>query len=694
MSNTRPRHWLLLAWLLATTAPLLAAQPLVVSSPNGALRATFELRDGAPHYSLTNNGRELIHASPMGFELADGVSLARGFEIVDHATSEANETWTQPWGQRREVRDHHHELRLRLKQPGPEGLSLSIVFRAFDDGVAFRYEAPLQPAIDEFVITEEKTRFELAGDWSAWWVPALEDNRYEYVYENTPVSELETVHTPLTCKADDNTYVAFHEAALVDFSSMTLQNDGGHTLRAKLVPWSDGVKVRGKGPLRSPWRTIQVASSPAGLADSNLILNLNEPCALDDTSWIRPGKYVGVWWEMHLDTATWGSGERHGATTENTRRYIDFAAENGFDGVLVEGWNKGWDDNWMENGDRFSFTEPYPDFDLEGLARYARERGVTLVGHHETAGGIPNYERQLEDAFALYERLGVKAVKTGYVDFGSNVERRDESGAEQGEWHHGQYMVRHHQRVAEVAAKHHVMVVAHEPIKDTGLRRTWPHLMSREGARGQEYNAWSGEYRNPPSHVTVLPFTRMLSGPMDYTPGVFDIKLTSGNRTGEQIPGTLAKELALYVVIYSPLQMACDLPENYASHPDAFRFIREVAVDWEQSHTLQGVIGDYAVVARKERGGDEWFLGAVTDEQARELQAELSFLEADRAYEAHIYRDADDADWRDNPTAYTVERRRVDAGTTLTLRLAPGGGQAIRFAPLDPQPRTVLNPAD
>lgn len=667
--------------LLAAVSAVAVAQPVTVASPNGDLRVNFALRDGVPTYEVARRGEPLIMPSRMGFELSGEVSLAKDFEVVGLRRGTVDETWVQPWGECREVRDHHNELRIDLHQSGDSGKSLVVVFRLFDDGVAFRYELPKQMNLEEFVIADEVTEFALAGDWPAWWIPAFGDTRYEYIYSQTPISETKDVHTPLTLKANDRTFVSLHEAALVDFSSMALKNVGSNTLKANLYPWSDGLRVRGAAPMKSPWRTIQVGDTPSQLVESNLILNLNEPSKLEGTDWIEPGKYVGVWWAMHVGRSTWGSGDKHGATTANVKQMIDFAGKHGFDGVLVEGWNKGWDGDWMQNGHEFRFTEPYPDFDIEELSRYGAEQEVYLVGHHETAGAIPNYESQLEDAFAFYQKHGVKAVKTGYVEFGDGIQRLDAQGNEHGEWHHGQYMVRHHQRVIETAAKHKLMVVAHEAIKDTGLRRTWPNFISRECARGQEYNAWSGDGRNPVDHVTILPYTRMLSGPMDFTPGVFDIMLESGDRPNDRIASTLAKQLALYVVIYSPMQMACDFPEVYERHRDALQFILDVPTDWERTLALDGAIGEYAVIARQEREGDVWCLGAVTDEQGRTLETPLSFLDAGRKYEAQVYRDADDADWVNNPTAYTIETKEVDANTVLSLRLAPGGGQAIRFVP-------------
>jgi alpha-glucosidase len=554
------------------------------------------------------------------------------------------------------------------------GRLFDVVFRVFDDGLGFRYELPEQPALGSFAITEELTEFYLADDARAWWIPA--DNvthRYELLYSSSPMSTLPTVHTPLTMETRDGVYLVFHEANLVDYAGMNLTGSRDRRMRVSLTAWADGVKVFGQTPFVTPWRTIQLADRAEDIYPSVIGLNLNPPNALDDVSWIEPMKYVGIWWAMHIGKWTWGSGPRHGATTENTRRYIDFAAANGFGGVLVEGWNVGWDGNWIANAERFSFTEPYPDFDLEGLAAYARERGVGLIGHHETSMGVENYERQLEDAFALYNRLGIRAVKTGYVG--------DETA--EGHAHHGQYMVRHWRKVLEVAARNGVMLNVHEPIKDTGERRTYPHMMTREGARGQEYNAWAADGGNPPEHETILFFTRMISGPMDFTPGVLDILIESADGTprppeASRLRTTLAKQLALYVVLYSPLQMAADLPENYEGRP-AFQFIRDVPVDWERTEVLDARIGDYVVVARQERGGPDWYVGAITDEEARTLEIPLSFLSEGESYVAEIYADGQGAHWLHEPLPIVISEQTVDAGTTLTLSLAPGGGLAIRI---------------
>lgn len=679
-----PRRLACLAILFSLLCSIAPADPesvageLSVASPDGAIRLTFSLEAGGPRYSVNYRGKPLLAASRLGFELTDAPSLGSGFDLLGSSRQSVDETWEQPWGECREIRCAYNELRVELRQSGPLARRMDIVFRLFDDGLGLRYEWPEQPNLVQLNISDELTEFVFACEPHAWWIPAYQREHYEYLYRRTPLSEVQTAHTPITLETPDGPHVCIHEAALVNFSSMSLRSDGERALKADLAPWSDGVRVRAATPHHSPWRTVQIAEEAGGLVTSYLGLNLNEPCKLADTSWITPGKYVGIWWEMHLGVSTWGSGEKHGATTANTKRYLDFAAEHGFDGVLVEGWNRGWNGDWIRNGNLFSFTKPYPDFDLEGLAEYAHTRGVRLIGHHETGGATENYEQQLDDAFALYERLGVRAVKTGYVNYANGLPRSDESGSLVGEWHYGQYMVRHHQRVIESAARHHLMLDIHEPVKQTGLRRTYPNYMTAEGARGQEYNAWSADGGNPPEHTTILPFTRLLAGPMDFTPGIFDLTYPEA-RPDNRVNTTLAKQLALYIVLYSPLQMAADLPENYQSHLDAFQFIKDTPTDWEATRVLTAEIGDHVTIARRERDGDDWFLGSITDENPRELEVSLDFLAPGRRYTAQVYRDADDANWKGNPTAYTIETVQVDSQQTLTLKLAPGGGQAIRF---------------
>jgi len=661
-------HWLAVSLFMAASLPI-AAQSVKVSSPDGLTEIVFELQSGVPTYRVTRQGTPILAPSRLGLKLEQGPSLCDGLHLLSTRFDALDQTWEQPWGEKRLIGNHYQGFKVTLGSAAGSEPTLQLEFRAYDDGIAFRYLIPDQEGLSQLHVMDELTEFALPADHKAWWIPAFEGNRYEYLYEASPVSTLDRVHTPLTLETAQGLCLSIHEAALTDYSSMALRRTVDTTLKAELFPWADGVLVRGRTPMQSPWRTLQIADSPGGLITSYLILNLNEPNRLGDVSWIRPGKYVGVWWEMHLGLKTWGSGDRHGATTENTRRYIDFAATNGFSGVLVEGWNVGWDGDWTTNGSHFSFTQPYPDYDLQWLADYARSKGVYLIGHHETAGGIRNYEAQLDPAFALCEKLGIKAVKTGYVAHGTGIQAWDEEGRPTNEWHHGQFMVRHYRKVVEEAARHHVMLDVHEPIKPTGIRRTYPNMMTREGARGQEYNAWGGEGRNPPEHETILPFTRMLAGPMDFTPGIF--KLTIDDiRPGNRVPTTLAKQLALYVVIYSPLQMAADLPENYLARPEAFQFIKDVVTDWEDTVVVNGRIGDYVTI------------GSVTDEEARTVSAPLTFLDPDVNYVAEIYRDGDGADCFGDPYPLIVEKKRVGHVDTLTLRLAPGGGQAIRFRAL------------
>jgi len=667
----------LAAGTLALTAVGCEAQrPLTVASPDGRTVVSAQIRDGGLFYGVERDGRTILLPSRLGFEFRAAPALRDGLGVTGSARDTHDDTWVQPWGEVAQVRDRYEELRVNVAESAAPHRRFDVVFRVFDDGIGFRYEFPEQAGLGSFAITDELTEFNMADNARAWWIPANDSiHRYELLYRSSPVSTLPEVHTPLTMETLEGLYIVIHEANLVDYAGMNLMPSPDRTLQVVLAPWANGDKVRGATPFVTPWRTIQLADRAEDLAPSVLGLNLNPPDALGDASWIHPMKYVGIWWGMHINTMTWASGPQHGATTANTRRYIDFAADNGFGGVLVEGWNMGWDGDWIANADSFSFTRPYPDYDLEGLAAYAREKGVTLIAHNETSMGVENYDRQLTDAFDLYQRLGITAIKTGYVG--------DRTAA--GDAHHGQYMVRHWRKVIEEAARRHIMVDVHEPIHDAGERRTYPNMMTREGARGQEYNAWSGDGGNPPEHETILFFTRMLAGPMDFTPGIFDILIRSTNgtpRTPDQprVRTTLAKQLALYVVLYSPMQMAADLPKNYEDQP-AFRFIREVPVDWEQTRVLQGSIGDYVVVARQQRGGPDWYIGAITDEEPRSFDVPLSFLPDGERFTAEIYADGPGADWLDDPFPVTISERPVDSRTTLSLELAPGGGQAIRIRP-------------
>ncbi len=664
--------------LLLLATPAFAEAVARIASPGNVLAVELQIDgDGRPSYSVARFGREIIAPSRLGFMLLNAPKLERNFALAGQSTASVDETWEQPWGERRFVRNRHNELRVRFTERSGLRRSMDVVFRLFDDGLGFRYEFPDQPDLAEVEIADELTEFAIVDPGTAWWIPAFEWNREEYLYNRTAIAEVGIAQTPMTVRTGDGLHIAFHEAALVDYSGMNLASMGHGRFRAALTPGTDGARVRRRAPFPTPWRTMQIADSAGGLVMNDLILNLNEPNRLGDVSWVRPMKYVGVWWEMHLDRSTWASGPRHGATNANVRRHIDFAADNGFDAVLVEGWNLGWDGDWFGNGQDFSFTRPYPDFDLEGLAAYARTRGVRLIGHHETSGFAAHYEDQMEDAFALYQRLGIEAVKTGYVADAGQAKVRGQDGRILYAWHEGQAMNRHHLRVIEAAARHRIAINAHEPTKDTGLRRTFPNMIAREGARGMEFSAW-GNPGNPPEHEANLVFTRLLAGPMDYTPGIFGMR----TRSPGGVQTTWAKQLALYVVIYSPLVMAADLLENYEANPRPFRFIRDVPVDWSESLVVNGEIGDFVTIARKDRGSENWYLGAITDEEGRVLTAPLSFLTPGRRYRAQIYRDGEAADFRTNPTDIVIEERTVTSADTLTLRLAPGGGQAVRFVAL------------
>ncbi|MFZ5658047.1 MAG: glycoside hydrolase family 97 protein [Pseudomonadota bacterium] len=677
MSLLRLRY-LTLAALALVAGPAAAATVASVESPDGAIRVELDLDDGRMGYRVLRGGRPLINTSRLGFLFQNAEQIQRDLAFTSQATRTFDETWEQPWGERRLTRNHYNELRARFTEKINGRRALDVVFRVFDDGLGFRYEFPDQPQFRDVRITEELTEFDLARPATAWWIPAGEWNRYEYLYNTTPLAEVGRAHTPMTIRTDDGVYVSFHEAALVDYSAMWLARVEGRRLKAQLSPGADGYKVRRTAPFHTPWRTLTISDRAGGLVESSLILNLNEPNALGDVSWVVPHKYVGIWWSLHLETQSWVTGAKHGATTAETKRYIDFAAKHGFRGVLVEGWNPGWDGQWFANGWGFDFTKATPDFDIEALSAYAKSKGVHLVGHHETGCAVSHYERQMGRAFAMYARLGVDAVKTGYVCDAGQVERQDATdGPVLREWHDGQWMSNHHLRVVREAAKHRIAINAHEPIKDTGLRRTYPNWVAREGARGMEYNAW-GNPGNPPEHEAMLVFTRLLAGPMDFTPGVVSLK----GRNGQVFHSTLAKQLAQYVVLYSPIQMAADLPEHYERHMDAFQFIKDVPVDWEDTRVINGEPADFVTIARKERGGDDWYVGAVTDENARSLTLPLDFLDKGRRYEAQIYRDGEGADWKTNPHAFAVEKKRVTRGDTLRLRLAPGGGQAIRLRAL------------
>lgn len=648
-----------------------ATSPIqLLDSPSGQLQLIFELKSGVPTYRLNKGPEFVILSSDLGVVL-EGEDLTKNFEIIGYGKRDSSSTWTQPWGEVKEIVDNHQELAVYLKHDS--GKRMNVIFRLYDTGLGFRYEWPEQETMDEFVIMEEKTEFVLADDHDSWWLQAYIPNRYEHLNIASKASEIDTAATPLTMKTDNGLYLSFHEAALTDYSSMSLINRGENKLQATLFPWMDGTghKVRANTPFVSPWRTIKVNEDLDGLVNNYIELNLNEPSKIEDTSWIKPGKYVGIWWDMHLNRKTWHSGDKHGATTEYTKEWIDFAAKHGFNGVLVEGWNETWDGDWTKNADQFSFTESYPDYDLEEVVDYAQSKGTNIIMHNETSTGIENYESQIDDAFDYYQQLGINTIKSGYVgDMIAN-----------GQWHHGQYMVRHYRKVVEKAAEHGIMLDVHEPIKDTGIRRTWPNMMTREGARGQEYNAWSGDGGNPPNYVPTILFTRMLSGPFDYTPGVLDLLLKDNEegRPKNRVHSTLAGELAVYVVIYSPLHMAADLIHNYENYPIPFQFIKDVPTDWEYTKVLAGEIGKHVTVVRKDRNSDDWYLGAVTDENAREYVVDLSFLEDGKEYEAIIYSDGPAADYEVRPHLMIKYGQIVNSVSTIKINMARGGGMAVRF---------------
>lgn len=641
-----------------------------VTSPDGTIRLAFAVDSaGRMTYSVTDGGVRLFEPSRLGFEAAEA-DLGDGFAVENVSRTSVDETWTQPWGENKENRSRYNEMAVRLRNGG--GVRLTLRFRVFDDGLGFRYEYEASGA-DSLRVTDELTEFRFAADGDSWTIPASFDT-YELLYRKLPLSELADANTPATFKVG-GLYGSIHEAALYDFPEMTLRKTDGLAFKSDLAPLSDGTKAHVGNKFTTAWRTVQLAPDAVGLINSSLILNLNEPSKIGDTSWIRPMKYVGVWWGMHLGVETWAMDDRHGATTENAKRYIDFAAANNIQGVLFEGWNEGWE-NWG-GSQSFDFTKPYADFDIAEIVRYARERGIEIIGHHETGGNIPDYERQLERAVKWYADLGIHNLKTGYA-----------GGISGGNNHHGQYMVRHYQHVVETAAKYRMTVNAHEPIKDCGIRRTWPNMMSREGARGKEWDAWSAG--NPPSHEVTLPFTRLLAGPMDFTPGTFDIlyentrnsprrKLWNcGPEVDMRVNTTLAKQIAEWVIIYSPVQMASDLIENYEGHP-AFRFFRDFDADCDWSRALAGEPGEFVAVVR--RAGENYFLGAATDEQPRMLSLPLDFLKPGTKYRATIYADGPDADWKTNPTSYTISEREVSSADTLEVAMAPGGGQAVSFMP-------------
>jgi alpha-glucosidase len=609
------------------------------------------------------------------------------FEITGFEESGFMEEWNMPWGEKRKVKNEFTQMKIFLRETMEPFRNLNIEFRAYDDGIGFRYEFPRQDSLEELLIMDENTAFNFPGNHMCWWIPGDWDI-YEHLYNTTRISGIDAlskrdhpdlaqtyipnnaVNTPITLRSDEGLHISIHEANLTDYADMTLGVDTANHRFKSILVGSDRTeyKVRKSVPCVTPWRTIQVSENAGGLIESDLIVNLNEPNKIGEVGWFRPMKYAGIWWEMHLGKSTWAfEGGNHGATTAHAQKLIDFASENNIRGILVEGWNTGWE-HWIGFEDRegvFDFITPYPDYDLEGIVRYGKERGVELIMHHETSSAPRTYEEQLDTAYALMKKLGIHTVKTGYV--GKIIPK--------GEYHHGQWMVNHYRKVLETAAKYQIAVNAHEPIKATGIRRTFPNAIAREGLRGQEFNAWSKDGGNPPEHLSIVAFTRMLAGPIDYTPGIFNIKLDPYKKEN-QVNTTLAHQMALYVIIYSPVQMVPDLTEHYLGNP-AFQFIRDVGVDWEQTKVLNGEVGDYLTIAREERETGNWFVGAITDENGRDIQLKFDFLEPGINYRAAFYADGNDAHWDLNPTAVDIRQMDINKESIIDIRLAPGGGAAI-----------------
>ena len=663
------KHFILAVCLSLLPMAMVAKQEAMVSSPSGNITLTTGVDNaGRPYYSLNRGKEEILLRSALGLKLKDG-DLSNDFRLISFSRATKDETWYQPWGEEDDVRNHYNELTMKLAQKKGLQRQLTIVFRVFDDGMGFRYVFPQQKNLSDFIVTDELTEFCFKGDPEAWTLP-FDADYYEGLWTKAPLSKKQKVCTPVTIEAKPDLYMMLHEANLTDYSSLNVKpieaKEGYVRLKAELVPWSNGDLVRAKAPFVSPWRMLSVEDHVGGLITNRVMLNLNDPCKIKDTSWITTGKYVGVWWTYHMQHATWGIGPKHGATTENTKRYIDFAAEHGFKGVLVEGWNYGWENDWGKEGDKFNFTKPYPDYDFDGLQKYALSKGVSLIAHNETGGAAKNYEEQLEAAFSLYEKMGIKAIKTGYVN----------KVMDNKELQHSQYGVRHYRKVIEAAARHHIMVVNHEPAMPTGLQRTYPNLIASEGVRGQEWNAWDGAGGNPPYHLCVLPFTRQLAGPIDFTPGIFKLE---GQVYAHTHPHTtLAKQLAEYVVIYTPWQMAADEIENYKDQP-AFTFIEAMPSNWQKTVIPMAEIGKYIVTARQNRDNQDWFVGGMTDENARDISLKLDFLALGTTYKAIIYKDGPDAEYDKNPYPMTIEQLVVNHDSVLKLHMAKSGGFAIQL---------------
>ena len=694
----------LLLAIFATTyfTPAIAAD-IVIRSANNQIELTVTHQaNGKLLYSVNYKGKKVILPSGLGFKFQTPAITLQQFDLRKVDSSYMDQTWKPVWGENSSIRDQYRQLQLSLVDLNGSGVIMQIIFRVFNEGVGFRYVFPKQEKLNHFIIADEMTQFALAGDHTAFWIPGDFDTN-EFNYNHTRLSAVDAssgkmsqeihaktffskdaVQTPLMMKSDDGLYINIHEAALVNYPAMDMLIDKAtNTLNSFLVPDAVGNKAYLQAPAKTPWRTIIVSDKATEiLAANKMILNLNDPSKIEDPSWIKPQKMVGVWWEMHIGKSSWDYGVtksasfmqphgHHGANTENVKKYIDFASKNNITGVLVEGWNTGWEDwfgQWKE--DVFDFVTPYPDFNVVELQKYAASKNVKLIMHHETSASVTNYERWMDTAYRFMKKYGYDAVKTGYV--GRIIPR--------GEHHDGQWMIRHYERVAAKTASYQIMVDAHEPVRPTGLQRTYPNWLASEAARGNEFNAWSEG--NPPTHETILPFTRLMGGPMDYTPGIFRIKLNYlDSNKKEAVHTTLCKQLALYVTMYSPLQMAADLPENYEARDDAFQFIRDVAVDWDETKILEAEPGDYVVIARKAKNSPNWFIGAITDENARNFQILLNFLDPNKKYVATVYRDADNASWDKNPEVYKIEKFIVDNQSVQALKLATGGGAAVSLMP-------------
>ena len=679
----------------------------ILTSPDNKIELGFEIIDGEAFYCINKDDKSVIKKSKLGILLENKLDIGKNLEIIKVSTSSKNSSWSPDFGEFDEIIDNYKNLDVSLSNGE---INFNIVFRVYNDGVAFKYHVPNQSGITNYNVIDEYSEFNLNSDDTAWWIPGFSYRRYEFLYAESAIDKIskkffseniedisydtlgiDAAHTPLTIKKTNGLHLSIHEAKLINYSSMTLAPRGDGKLEVELYPWSDGItKVKLEKEIISPWRYIQIADNSSELLMSNLILNLNDdPNENKDFSWVKPGKYMGVWWEMiGTNESTWWESKYHGAKTEKVKNYLDFASKHNFDGLLVEGWNKGWYPEWCCRGDGipFSFTETFDDFDIDFLSNYGLERNISLIGHHETGGQIQSYENQMEDAFKMYNKYGIKNIKTGYVnDVSKNIKIYDENGDISKEWHHGQYMVNHFQKVIDVAAKYKLMIKTHEPIKDTGLRRTFPNFISREGAKGQEFNGFSS---NGVNHATDLPFTRLLSGPMDYTPGVFQLNNFRYTEPGSGIidkdaiiPSTIAKELALYVVYYSPMQMAADLPRHYKKHPEAFEFIKAVPVDWSDKVVLNSEISQYVTIARKDKNSENWFVGGITDENDRTFKLDLSFLDVDHTYKFKIFKDKANTHWKENPMEYEIDQfdLKIKNDSSTEIYIAPGGGFAMQI---------------